>query len=71
MDGREPAGETDELQVTRAVRSHKHACTVEMNPQHIVDAPMRASAFAWLGASALSTPIWIPSEPRFANPHSA
>ena len=30
---------------------------------------MRAMTFAWEGASALSTPIWMPSEERFAKPH--
>ncbi len=47
------------------------ACIVEMNPQTIALAAMRAMTFARLGASALSTPIWMPSEPRFANPQSA
>ena len=47
------------------------ACIVEMNPQIIADSAMRAMTFARLGASALSTPMLIPSEPRLANPQSA
>ena len=42
-----------------------------MNPQTIADAAMRAMVRARDGASAESTPIWMPSEPRFANPQSA
>ena len=42
-----------------------------MKPQIIAESAMRAMIFARDGASADSTPIWIPSEPRFANPQIA
>ena len=42
-----------------------------MKPQIIAESAMRAMIFARDGARADSTPIWIPSEPRLANPHSA
>lgn len=45
------------------------ADTHEMKPQIIAEGAIRAMTFAWDGASALSTPIWIPSEDRFAKPH--
>lgn len=45
--------------------------SVEMNPQNIADTAIRAMILPRDGASAPSTPIWIPSEPRFAKPHSA
>ena len=47
------------------------AWRVEMKPQTMADAAMRAMMRAREGASAESTPIWMPSEPRFANPQSA
>ena len=47
------------------------ACKVEMKPKIIALGPMRAMRRVRDGASADSTPIWIPSEPRFAKPHSA
>ena len=40
-----------------------------MKPQSIAEGAMRAMTLAWDGASALSTPIWMPSEERFAKPH--
>ena len=46
-------------------------CIVEMKPQIMAEPAMRAMIFARDGASAESTPIWMPSEPRFANPQSA
>jgi len=42
-----------------------------MKPQIIALAPIRAMRRVRDGASADNTPIWIPSDPRFANPHSA
>ena len=47
------------------------ACNVDINPQIIALAPIRAMRRVRAGASADNTPIWIPSDPRFANPHSA
>jgi hypothetical protein len=47
------------------------ACNVEMKPEIIALAPIRAMSRVRDGASADSTPICMPSEPRFANPHSA
>src|SRR6266702_766567 len=47
------------------------ACSVEMKPQIMALGPMRAIRRVREGARAESTPIWMPSEPRFANPHSA
>src|SRR6266702_5567763 len=47
------------------------ACSVEMKPQIMALGPMRAMRRVCEGARADSTPIWMPSEPRFANPHSA
>ena len=45
--------------------------TYEMNPQIMADVAMRAMILARDGASAPSTPIWMPSEPRFAKPARA
>jgi hypothetical protein len=42
--------------------------TYEMNPQIIADVASLAMVLPCVGARALSTPIWIPSDPRFANP---
>src|SRR6266702_2674797 len=42
-----------------------------MKPQIMALGPMRAMRRVREGARAESTPIWMPSEPRFANPHSA
>ena len=42
-----------------------------MKPQIIALAPIRAMRRVRAGASADNTPIWMPSDPRFANPHSA
>src|SRR6266702_557226 len=47
------------------------ACSVEMKPQIMALGPMRAIRQVREDARAESTPIWMPSEPRFANPHSA
>src|SRR6266702_1444860 len=47
------------------------ACSVEMKPQIMALGPMRAIRWVREGARAESTPIWMPSQPRFANPHSA
>ncbi len=47
------------------------ACSVEMKPQIMALGPMRAIRWVREGARAESTPIWMPSEPRFPNPHSA
>ncbi len=47
------------------------ACSVEMKPQIMALGPMRAMRRVREGARAESTPICMPSEPRFANPHSA
>ena len=41
-----------------------------MNPQIIADPASVAIVFACEGARALSTPIWMPNEPRFAKPQS-
>jgi len=42
--------------------------TYEINPQIIADIASLAMVFLCVGARALSTPIWIPRDPRFANP---
>lgn len=42
-----------------------------MKPQIIALAPIRAIRRVRDGASADNTPTWMPSDPRFANPHSA
>src|SRR6266702_52820 len=47
------------------------ACSVEMKPQIMALEPMRPIKRVREGARAESTPIWMPSEPRFAKPHSA
>ena len=47
------------------------ACSVETKPHTIAEPAMRAMTRARDGASAESTPIWMPSEPRFANPQRA
>ena len=47
------------------------ACKVEINPEIIALRPIRAIRRLRDGASAVSTPIWMPSELRFANPQSA
>ncbi len=47
------------------------ACSVEMKPDNIALGPIRAMRRAREGASADSTPIWKPSEPKFEKPHSA
>lgn len=47
------------------------ACSVEMKPQIMALGPIRAMRRVREGASAESTPIWMPSEPRFAKPQSA
>ena len=47
------------------------ACSVEMKPQIMALGPMRAMRRVREGARAESTPIWMPSEPRFAKPQSA
>ncbi len=46
------------------------ACNVELKPQIMALVPMRAIRRVREGVRAESTPIWMPSEPRFANPHS-
>jgi hypothetical protein len=47
------------------------ACNVEIKPQIRALGPIRAMRRVREGASAESTPICMPSEPRFANPQSA
>src|SRR6266702_190281 len=47
------------------------ACNVEMKPQIMALGPMRAIRRVRKGARAESTPIRMPSEPRFAKSHSA
>jgi hypothetical protein len=47
------------------------ACNVEIKPQIIALAPIRAISRVRDGASADNTPICMPSEPRLANPHNA
>ena len=40
-------------------------------PANIARSPSRARSWRRLGASAPMPPIWMPIEPKFANPHSA
>lgn len=46
-------------------------CIVEMNPQIMADIAILAMILLLEGARAPSTPIWIPRDPRLANPQSA
>jgi len=43
---------------------------VERKPQIMAEKAIRAMTFAREGARALNTPIWIPREPKLANPQS-
>ena len=45
--------------------------SVEKKPQIMADMALRAMILLRVGASAVSTPIWMPSEDRFAKPQSA
>ncbi len=45
--------------------------TYEIYPQIMAEVAIRAMILAREGARALKTPIWMPNEPRFANPQSA
>jgi hypothetical protein len=47
------------------------ACSVEIKPHIIALGPIRAMRRVREGASAASTPICMPSDPRLANPQSA
>ena len=42
-----------------------------MKPQIIAEKAIREIVLALDGARALSTPIWIPTDPRFAKPQRA
>jgi hypothetical protein len=71
---REPKKQTYQLsQRTKIKYTHAipAACSVEIKPQITALGPIRAMRCVWEGARAESTPICIPSDPRFANPQSA
>ena len=42
-----------------------------MKPQTMAEVAMVAMILDLEGANALKTPIWIPNEPKLANPQSA
>lgn len=42
-----------------------------MKPQIMAEVAIVAMILALEGAKALSTPIWIPNEPKLANPQRA
>lgn len=60
-----------EIMEERNTHAMAAACKVEINPEIIALRPIRAIRRLRDGASAVSTPIWMPSELRFANPQSA
>ena len=45
--------------------------TYVMKPQIIAEMAIREMVLALDGAMALSTPIWIPTDPKFAKPQRA
>lgn len=54
---------------TKSTHAIPAVCNVDMNPQISADVATRTIVLACEGASAPSTPIWIPSELRLAKPH--